>query len=66
MDSAHKFHLFYFSEIIYLNTFLKFLNFVHVTFILSILPNHTKHLKGLMPYYIPPLFTDKLLYINLF
>ncbi len=57
MTSTYDFHLFLFSEIICLNTFLEFLNFVYMTFKLSILSNHTKHSKKLAPYFTLPPFT---------
>ena len=50
-------YLFYPSKIICLNIFLEFLSFVHMTFKLSILSNHIKHFKGLIPCYILLLFT---------
>ena len=49
-------YLFHFFEIIYLNTFLEFLNFVYMTSKLSILSNHTEYPKKLAPYYILPFF----------
>ncbi len=46
-------------KIIYLNTVSEYLNFVHVTFKLSILSNHIKYPKRLVPYYKLPFFRIK-------
>ena len=40
-------YLFHFSEIIYLDIFLKFFSFVHITSKLFILSNHAEHPREL-------------------
>ena len=50
MTFTYNYYLFYLSEIICLNTFSKFLNFVHITFKLSVLSNYAEHSKKLALY----------------
>ena len=61
MISTYLFDLF---EIIYLNAFSKFLNFVHLTFKLNILSNYAKHLKKLVSCYTLSFFTKMYLQKN--
>ncbi len=57
MTTTYNFYLPDFtSEIIYWNTFPKFLSFVYMTYKLSILSNHVKHPKELAPCYMLSLF----------